>query len=138
MVVRPQLGLFEEVASQLEQLKLLPSCPAGRAIGYRQTMAYLLRKPCHRGDTKALREYVEGFTAASRRYAAQQTKWFRSEAAFEWVESDWDDPAAVVTAVAARIALERGEYDAGLTAPAQVRTARDAPEVGAGGGPSMC
>ena len=69
-----QVGLLEEVSSQLEQNKLLPSCPAGRAIGYRQTMAYLLRDKSSRGDATALKEYVEGFTAASRRYAAQQTK----------------------------------------------------------------
>lgn len=125
-----QAGLFEEVSSQLEQLRLLPSCPAGRAIGYRQTMAYMLRKPCRRGDSTALKEYVEGFTAASRRYAAQQTKWFRSEPQFEWVAADWDQPARVVEAVAARIALDRADFDKGLATPEQVALRAIKPEEG--------
>ena len=165
------VGLLEEVASQLEQKKLLPSCPAGRAIGYRQTMAYLLRDKSSRGDAAALREYVESFTAASRRYAAQQTKvgrrptnpnpqstnpnlqlrraarrdtrvalltrvepagwqWFRSEPAFEWVAADWDEPQRVVEAVAARVALGRDEFAAGLAAPEQATLRAIKPEEG--------
>ena len=85
-------GLLEEVADELVGRRLLPSCPAGRAIGYRQTLDYLMREPYVPGDEVALREYVEGFTSASRRYASQQVKWFRSEPQFEWLAADWTRP----------------------------------------------
>lgn len=85
-------GLLEEVTDELVGRRLLPSCPAGRAIGYRQTLDYLMRAPYVPGDEAALREYVEGFTSASRRYAAQQVKWFRSEPQFEWLAADWTRP----------------------------------------------
>lgn len=109
------------MASQLEQLKLLPSSPAGRAIGYRQTMEYLMRSEWRRGDVGALKEYIQGFAAVSRRYAQQQTKWFRSEQAFEWLPVDWEHPTRTVEIVAARIALDRDDYAKGLQSAEQAR-----------------
>lgn len=103
----------------MEALKLLPSCPAGRSIGYRQTLQYLLRTPWQPFDAAALREFIETFTAASRRYAAQQIKWFRSEPLFEWVVADWEQPHLTVEEVAARIACSREEFEEGLHAPCQ-------------------
>ena len=87
-------GLLDEVTGLLLSRDLLPSHPAGRAIGYRQTLDYLLRPRYAPKDEAALTSYVHSFAAASRRYAQQQTKWFRSEHQFEWVPVDWAAPEA--------------------------------------------
>ena len=108
-------GLLEEVADQLLARRLLPSSPAGRAIGYRQALQYLLRDGYKPNDEAAAREFVEGFAAASRRYAAQQVKWFRSEPGFEWVEAGELAEARVL----ARSRCGRGEWEEGLAAEAQ-------------------
>ena len=36
-------GLLEEVTEELVHQRLLPSCPAGRSIGYRQALDYLMQ-----------------------------------------------------------------------------------------------
>ena len=122
-------GLLEETTEALLGGKLLPSTPAGRAIGYRQALSYLMRtNPC-KADRKAYREFVDSFAAVSRRYAAQQTKWFRSEPSFEWVAADWDAPSNVEEAVSARVLCSRAEFDAGLTAPIQAELRRLDPKL---------
>mmetsp|Transcript_5957 Transcript_5957/g.12299 ORF Transcript_5957/g.12299 Transcript_5957/m.12299 type:complete len:174 (-) Transcript_5957:399-920(-) len=93
-------------------------------------MEYLLRTPWERRDGDALREYVLSFAAASRRYAAQQTKWFRSEPAFEWLPAEWEQPARLVATVAAHAALERGEFDELLRSPEQARLRAIKPDEG--------
>ena len=112
-------GLLEETATQLAAGRLLPSCPAGRSIGYRQTLEYLTRGRWQRADGAALREYVEGFASASRGYARQQTKWFRNEPAFAWVETDPAAPAAAEASVLRHLELPRADFDAALASPAQ-------------------
>ena len=112
-------GLLEETNEQLLTGSLLPSSPAGRAIGYRQTLTYLTRPDWKPSDAHAFSEYVRDFTAASRRYAGQQVKWFRSEARFEWVASDWDAPERAEKTLLERVQCERADFDAGLVAPAQ-------------------
>ena len=86
-------GLLEETTEELLQRRLLPSSTPGRAIGYRQSLEYLLRIPdeywAPKSEHEALTDFVEGFAQASRRYAAQQTKWFRSEPRFAWVPVEW-------------------------------------------------
>ena len=72
---------------------------------------------------------MQGFAAVSRRYAAQQTKWFRSEPSFEWVAADWDAPSVVEAAVSARVLCSRAEYDAGLAAPEQAELRRLDPKL---------
>ena len=67
-------GLLEEVTEELVHQRLLPSCPAGRSIGYRQALDYLMREPCAAADEAALKDFVEGFTSASRRYAAHGSR----------------------------------------------------------------
>lgn len=112
-------GLLEETTDALLGGRLLPSSPAGRSIGYRQALSYLTRPNARKGDAKAYNDFVGEFAAASRRYASQQTKWFRSEPSFEWVAADWDAPAKVERLVASRITCERPEYDAGLASARQ-------------------
>ena len=101
-------GLLEEVTEQLLQLRLLPSSPAGRSIGYRQALEYLTRPGYAAGDAAALLQFVEGFTSASRRYAAQQVKWFRKEPSFAWLQADWSRPAEADAAAAAAAAAAAG------------------------------
>jgi tRNA dimethylallyltransferase len=107
-------GLLEETTEQLLRGTLLPSSPAGRAIGYRQALAYLTRAHWDRADAAALKDFVHTFTAASRRYAAQQVKWFRNEPSFEWVAADWDAPERNDEVVAKRVLCERHEFESGL------------------------
>lgn len=113
-----QRGLLEEATEQLTLGRLLPSCPAGRSIGYRQTLEYLTRPDWCRADGAALRAYAEGFASVSRGYARQQTKWFRSEPAFAWIETNPAAPAAAAAAEASvlrLLRLERAEYEQVLT-----------------------
>ena len=112
-------GLLEETSTNLLSGALLPSSPAGRAIGYRQALTYLARPNWRDGDADALGEFVRDFTAVSRRYAGQQTKWFRSEPSFEWVPANWATPEAVAQSVLARVQCDRPAFDAGLNAPEQ-------------------
>ena len=89
------------MTEQLLQLRLLPSSPAGRSIGYRQALEYLTRPAYAAGDEAALLQFVEGFTSASRRYASQQVKWFRKEPTFAWLQADWSRPAEAEAAAEA-------------------------------------
>jgi hypothetical protein len=107
-------GLLDEVTELLLSGSLLPSHPAGRAIGYRQTLDYLLRARYAPQDQQALTNFVHTFAAASRRYAQQQTKWFRSEPEFEWVPATWAAPGLAFEAVAAGVARTREEHEAAL------------------------
>ena len=110
-------GLLEEVTEQLLQLRLLPSSPAGRSIGYRQALEYLTRPGYAAGDAAALLQFVEGFTSASRRYAAQQVKWFRKEPSFAWLQADWSRPAEADAAGAAGAAAGAAGALGGAGAP---------------------
>ena len=61
-------GLIEEVGSLARGRGLLDS-PVAKAIGYRQTIEYLLEGGETEEDFKA---YLDRFKAATRRYAKQQ------------------------------------------------------------------
>jgi len=125
-----QAGLLREVSDLLLQRKLLPSHPAGRAIGYRQALEYLLR-PCYAPrDADALSSFVHAFAAASRRYAQQQTKWFRSETSFEWVDVDWSAPEAAAERVLASVRKPRLEHEDDLAAPRQAEMRAVKPDEG--------
>lgn len=112
-------GLLEETTELLASGRLLPSCPAGRAIGYKQALQYLVRDQWQPGDAAALVSFVEGFAAASRKYAGQQTKWFRRESQFEWVASDWEQPELTEQYVRSRVAVDRSTFDLGLASEQQ-------------------
>lgn len=89
-------GLLRETGALLASGELEPGSPPGRAVGYRQAIDYLIRPDAREGDAEAFRAFARAFAQASRAYAAQQMKWFRKEAAFEWLEvsSPSDVPAA--------------------------------------------
>ena len=123
-------GLLEETSELLRARRLLPSSPAGRAIGYRQVLQYLMRDPWKQEDAATLREFVEGFAAASRRYAAQQTKWFRGEPSFEWLEVDWARPELAEAHVLSRVAAERVDFERGLVSAEQASSRAVKPEEG--------
>ena len=124
-----QKGLLEETRDNLLAGQLLPSSPAGRAIGYRQALAYLTKPSWIRQDAGAIGEFVRDFTAVSRRYAGQQTKWFRSEPSFEWVAADWDVPEAVERLVVDRIQIDRPAFDLGLTSTRQAELRAHEPAI---------
>jgi len=79
---------------------------------------------------QALRSFVEGFAAASRRYAAQQVKWFRSDAKFEWVPADWERPERTEAHVLASIQCDRAEFDRTLAHARQAELRRINPAEG--------
>ena len=112
-------GLLEETTDRLLSGALLPSSPAGRAIGYRQVVEYLTRSSWQRDDAGALRDFATSFAAVSRKYAGQQVKWFRSEPRFQWVAADWDAPERTTEAVVAQVTCERAAFDATLASAAQ-------------------
>lgn len=110
-------SILTEVASLLNSraLPVTDSSPA-RAIGYRQTIRYLVHRAskvqcrsCQRRvepttvtteDGSELgedaisdfREYLEEFQQATRAYAKQQMSWFRREREFLWVRADESAP----------------------------------------------
>ena len=98
-----QRSVLTEVSSLLVEggLRVARTSPS-RAIGYRQTILYLVGRALslqgkndeerHNSwtsdDAKAeFRAFVETFQSATRGYAKQQTSWFRKEDQFHWVYS---------------------------------------------------
>ena len=114
-----QQGLLEETTSELLRGHLLPSSPAGRAIGYRQTLQYLTRSAWKDGDEAALREYANTFTGATRKYAREQTKWFRNEPSFQFVAANWGAPQLTEASVLKHVQCDRREWEAALADPQQ-------------------
>lgn len=114
-----QQGLLEETTSELLRGHLLPSSPAGRAIGYRQTLQYLTRRDWKKNDASSLREYITLFTGATRKYAREQTKWFRNEPSFQFVPANWASPQATEAAVLKHVQCDRREWEAALADASQ-------------------
>ena len=102
-------GLLSEVADLLEQGMLDPASPAGRAIGYRQTIEFLLQEAKladdseNRSQTKTSEgteelldpesrflQFLMTFAARTRQYAADQMKWFRSPKGRDFCWQLWD------------------------------------------------
>jgi tRNA dimethylallyltransferase len=61
---------------------------AFRAIGYRQSIEYLIRGE---RTPQGLRLFLEKFMQASRQYARRQIQWYRSEQRFRWRAADRPD-----------------------------------------------
>jgi tRNA dimethylallyltransferase len=99
-----QRSVLVEVAGLLTSraISTAHGSPA-RAIGYRQTIGYLLARAeaAHGGadgDDDALdafRAFADDFRRASRGYAKQQMQWFRKEAGYVWVRAGADAAGAV-------------------------------------------
>lgn len=115
-------SVLEEVARLLcsRELRVAGGSPA-LAIGYRQTISYLVGralamgreesgKTAEGGDdaARAFRSYVETFQAATRGYAKQQMAWFRKEEGFRWVGGG----EGAVDALTAMMQLSEEEYQA--------------------------
>ncbi len=77
------MGLVREVEGLLAR-GLSPDAPAMRALGYAETVAYLLRDSTHD-------ECVEKVIKNTRRYARRQMTWFRSDKALHWLDIDQRD-----------------------------------------------
>lgn len=104
-------------------LRVAGTAPS-RAIGYRQTIAYLVSRALA-SDTAttdeaavaAFRKFVDDFQQATRNYAKQQLAWFRKEPFFRWVRAGETAPA-VMESLLALNAIEYGMLE-GVTKDAQ-------------------
>lgn len=67
-------GLVDEVRGLAESALLAPDTPAGNAIGYRETLAWL-----RDGEPGGVPALAEEIALSTRRLAAKQRKWFRSQ-----------------------------------------------------------
>ena len=67
-------GLVDEVRGLAESALLAPDTPAGNAIGYRETLAWL-----RAGEPGGVPALAEEIALSTRRLAAKQRKWFRSQ-----------------------------------------------------------
>lgn len=98
-------GLITETTRLYLRGSLPPEGQQTRAIGYRQTLDYLLRSDWKEKDEQAFFNYLDEFTTATRRYAKKQMQWFRRDEAFVFipVSLSEDNLSARVEAAAARI-----------------------------------
>lgn len=99
--VDAEKSILKEVAQLLisRAISTADGSPA-RAIGYRQTILYLLSRALQysaagAGTAKsdavdAFRAYVDDFQQATRGYAKQQIQWFRKEPGYIWVRGGAD------------------------------------------------
>lgn len=71
-------GLFTEVQSLLDHYG--PTCQAFQAIGYKESLEYLLGK-------KSLSETIEKIKQSTRRYAKRQMTYFQHQFPMEWYPS---------------------------------------------------
>lgn len=99
-----------------ETARLLLECGTGvagtspaRAIGYRQTIRFLVERalrPDAQPATDAFRAFVIDFQQATRNYAKQQMAWFRKEPGFRWVRAG----AESVKVLSNLMELSKDEY----------------------------
>ncbi|KAL6603359.1 hypothetical protein ACP70R_043720 [Stipagrostis hirtigluma subsp. patula] len=90
-------GLLSE-ASWLLDIGLQPNInSATRAIGYRQTMEYLLHCRQNGGEStpQEFFEFLAKFQATSRKFARRQMTWFRNEKIYQWVDASQPFEAVV-------------------------------------------
>eukprot|EP00928_Gymnodinium_smaydae_P038834 TRINITY_DN26689_c0_g2_i1.p1 TRINITY_DN26689_c0_g2~~TRINITY_DN26689_c0_g2_i1.p1 ORF type:complete len:836 (-),score=128.54 TRINITY_DN26689_c0_g2_i1:28-2355(-) len=116
-------GLFEEVVQLLSSGKLDPETSAGRAIGYRQPIDYLLRPEPKEGDFGAFATFLQSFGTASRNYAVQQMHWFLRDSTFVWLPADPENPRAIAERILQMISLPRSAF---LEAGSQDTAVREA------------
>ena len=81
-------GLLQETSSLHAGGRLSEDGQAGRAIGYRQALAYLSRDAARPSDSGALSRFIDDFATATRQYAKKQMQWFRRDASFAFVPVD--------------------------------------------------
>lgn len=76
-------GLLDEVDSLMEQ-GLLENHNASKAIGYKQSIAYLQGSR----SQDDYQDFVQQFKTATKRYAKKQYTWFRKKEEFRWLDLD--------------------------------------------------
>ncbi len=69
-----ELGLIDEVRTLSRERGLRPETPAGNAIGYRETLEWLAS-----GESGGVPALAEKIALSTRRLAAKQRKWFRTQ-----------------------------------------------------------
>jgi len=67
-------GLIDEVRALVATGTLRPGTPAGNAIGYRETLAWLSG-----GEPGGISALAETVALSTRQLAAKQRKWFRTQ-----------------------------------------------------------
>jgi tRNA A37 N6-isopentenylltransferase MiaA len=105
-------GLLEEVCDLIVQHNFTDTA-AAKAIGYRQTIEYLLNDRVEYGSMHHLTEYIANFKAKTRQYAKQQQQWFRKEksAMFVGVNVDGSNFEDVVDTVTRLGQVSREEWE---------------------------
>jgi tRNA dimethylallyltransferase len=83
-------GLLEETRDLMERYP--PTCPAFKAIGYRQAADCL-------AGSLSLAEAVASTQMETRRYAKRQLTWFRADKEIVWLRADSDTDAQAVASV---------------------------------------
>lgn len=109
-------SVLEEVGSLLCSggLKVAPQAPS-RAIGYRQTIAYLVERALvsigiegiDKGRKEAFRDYLNQFMSATRGYAKQQMAWYRKDRRFRWVEAGTEN---TVEEIRSLVQMKENDY----------------------------
>eukprot|EP00177_Eucheuma_denticulatum_P001799 GFKZ01003221.1.p1 GENE.GFKZ01003221.1~~GFKZ01003221.1.p1 ORF type:complete len:454 (+),score=50.23 GFKZ01003221.1:206-1567(+) len=115
-------SILVEVSDLLKQgaIRAETVSPA-RAIGYRQTISYLLdravavreeRKEVNESvgevEVEAFRRYVANFQSATRGYAKQQIAWYRKDNRFKWIKCGEE---GTVQSVQGLLTMDETEYE---------------------------
>jgi tRNA dimethylallyltransferase len=113
-------GLLRETATLYLSGGLPEDSQVRRAIGYRQTLDYLLRKDAKMGDYAAFLSFVDDFATATRQYAKKQMQWFRKDTEFAFIPIDIECNKTDRVKKAARLIadmcqLSRRDFDAQIS-----------------------
>lgn len=109
-------GLIQEV-QQLCKQGFSTNHQAGRAIGYQETLSFLLRVARVDDDAerdRILLEYIKEFQSQTRQYTRRQEKWFHAMPMFRWIRRPSlveDLPESLVEQVIALYQMERSRFD---------------------------
>ena len=132
-------GLLTETSTLHADGRLPADSQAGRAIGYRQALSYLLRDSPRPRDGRALSQFVDDFATATRQYAKKQMQWFRRDGSFAFVPVDMGADKGTRAEESARAIAEmcrmgREEFDELLASDESVSGRTKAENEGQGRG----
>ncbi|KAL3778459.1 hypothetical protein HJC23_004399 [Cyclotella cryptica] len=113
-------GLLRETADLFLSGGLPEDSQVTRAIGYRQSLDYLLRKDAKMNDHDTFLTFVDNFATATRQYAKKQMQWFRRDREFAFIpikiECNKEDRVKdAAKLIADMCQLSRNDFDAQLT-----------------------
>ena len=126
-------GLLKETTDLYTSGELPEDGQQGRAIGYRQTIEYLKRDKEPK-NVEEFEAYLNGFQAATRRYAKKQMQWFRREANFAFIPVQITETSsvrvdAVVNVIKDMCTKPREEFDMELRSSADIGTDNNGGEL---------